>query len=421
MAKKKRWYKLDNAAIIIPPSTRGSSTRVFRIVCQMKQEVNPEYLQQALDEVRYEFPHFNVVLRRGLFWYYLDETKKRPLVHLDDRPACGPLYIHGRKSLLYDVSYFGNRINLEMFHVLSDGSGAFVFFKKLILKYIELAQDVAVSIDGDTSSVPDKEDDAFRKFYQANQSSDQLKKTSHNRAYQLKGMHDENLDNHLLEICVSSSKFAKLAKEHHVTVTVFAVALYIRSILWQMTMRDKRLPIVVSVPVNLRNYFPSETTRNFYGTINIEYRSQEDDSFETILECISTQFQELLHPDAIMRNMNSYSALEHNILIKLVPLVLKDIAVERFGTRSAQGVTGTVSNLGRISMPQEACAYIDYFSAFMAKQNMQITVASFGDVMTFGICSDLSDHQTIHQFVKYLTDYGLEVELATNDREKEAD
>ncbi len=418
--EKKKWYKLDNAAIIIPPSTRGSSTRVFRIVCSLKQEVKPKILQEALDEVRTEFPHFNVVLRRGLFWYYLDETDKKPVVHIDDRPACGPLYIHGKKSLLYDVSYYGNRINLEMFHVLSDGTGAFVFFKKLILKYIELAEQLELLKDSDTSSITEKVDDAFQKFYQKDHSSKQLKNASHNRAYQIKGTRDENLDNHLIEIRLSSSQFARLAKENHVTVTVFAVSLYIHAILQQMTIRDRKLPIVVSVPVNLRQYFPSDTTRNFYGTINISYQTGDHDSLDMILEKVSVQFKELLNPEEIQRNMNSYSAIEHNFVIKLVPLFLKDIVVERIGTLSARGVTGTISNLGRIDMPQETYPYIDFFSAFMAKQNMQITIASFQDCMTFGICSNLTDHQTIHQFVKYLTQYGLEVEIATNDTDKEA-
>ena len=46
MAKSK-WYQLDNAAKIVPSTTGGADTRVFRITCELKEDVDPDTLQSA--------------------------------------------------------------------------------------------------------------------------------------------------------------------------------------------------------------------------------------------------------------------------------------------------------------------------------------------------------------------------------------
>ncbi len=414
----KRWYKLDNAAIIIPPSTRGSSTRVFRIACQLKEEVDPTLLQQASFDILSEFPHFQVVLRRGLFWYYLDSTSQTPIVHIDDRPACGPLYFQGKRNLLFDISYYKKRINLEMFHVLADGTGGFQFFERLIIRYLELSHSLHVERETISSSVDEKVDDAFQKFYTKDTSGNQLKEATFHKAYQLKGEHDAFMENHMVEIHMSAKAFVDVAKQYKTTAGVLATALYIQAILQEMRIKDYKRPIVVSVPVNLRNYFPSVTTRNFYGTINISYQvTESNQDLETIIESVNDQFKTLLQEEKLRQNMNTYSSLEHNFALKLVPLFIKDIAVANIGTRSALGVTGTISNMGRISLPSEIENYVDYFSAFMAKQNMQITLVSYQDHLVFGICSDHVEHSIAYQLCKELTKFGIDVSVATNDRE----
>ena len=90
-----KWYRLDNAATIVPATARGSDTRVFRVTCELTEDVDGEYLQDALDEAMMEFPYFKVVLRKGFFWYYLDSTDMRPKVTEEDLPACSPLYFSG--------------------------------------------------------------------------------------------------------------------------------------------------------------------------------------------------------------------------------------------------------------------------------------------------------------------------------------
>lgn len=67
--------------------------------------VAPDVLQEALDRTLMQYPHLLMVMRRGVFWYYLEQTPLRPSVEPEHAPPCAPLY-NGSKSLLFRVSYW---------------------------------------------------------------------------------------------------------------------------------------------------------------------------------------------------------------------------------------------------------------------------------------------------------------------------
>lgn len=411
-----RWYKLDNAAIIVPCSAHGFDTRVFRIVCELTEAVQPQLLQQALDETIDEFPHFNCALRKGLFWYYLDGLDETAAVTEDNQPPLAPLYYPGLRSLLYRVTYHGRRINLEMFHVLADGTGAFVFFRKMLTRYLSLVHGVEVTdAASDVSSSTEKSTDAFSQYYQKMKSS-QLKQMTSVKAYQLRGEMDENGHNHLVEGIVSAKAFVDLAHQYHTTVGVLLTSIYIAAVIDGMTVRDRRRPVVISVPVNLRQFFHSDTARNFFGVINISYDAREyDGSLESIIEKVRQSFGDQLTPDKVAATMNSYTKLVGNYLVKVVPLFLKEPALTYFLAKAHSGVTATLSNLEKIRMAPELEDYIDHFAAFMTAPATQVTIATYKDKLCLGSAGGYVNHDVMLRFYRRLTALGLSVELATND------
>ena len=419
MDRRTNWYKLDNAAKIIPSTVRGANTRVFRISCELQEEVDPEILQQALDESIYEYPFFNCILRRGLFWYFLEDSNLTCKVEEEHLPVCSALYLPGKKSLLYRVIYYKRRISIEMFHVLADGTGAFMFFRRMITRYLEIAHDFHVDGDffaAEISSLQEKNNDAFTHFYQNQKGLKQLKSLSSNHAYQLNGETDANNESHVVEATVSASAFKELANRYNSTVGVLCTSIYIAAIIDTMSTAQKKKPIVVSVPVNLRQYFASATARNFFGVISIKYDPMDFDStLDSIIKIVNESFKDQLNPERINSTMNSYAALEHNLAIKVVPLFIKDYVIGRFDAAAKSGVTTSISNMGVIKMPPEVIPFIDRFSAFMTAAKEQITVCSFMDKMVFGECSAFTKHPTMLNLCRRLTSEGIGVELATND------
>ncbi len=417
MATNARWYKLDNTAMVVPASVHGSDTRVFRIVCELKEKVDRELLQQALSRAADEFSHFNVILRQGLFWYYLEDAEEKPVVEEDDRPACGMLYFPGKRNLMYRVTCFENRINLEMFHVLADGTGAFMFLRRIIINYLSAKHGIEVKAEGsDLSSREEKNDDAYRHFYKKGKGRNQLGRMFTSRAFQIRQEKDHNLRGNLLEGTVSSSGFIAIAREYKTTAGILTAAIYIEAVIKAMTLSDRKKEINICVPVNLRQYFPSDTARNFFGIINVPYHvSDYDGSLDSIICKVKESFEEQLTEENLRGIMNEYSAFANNPLLKIVPLFLKEIAIQFMTLRAQKSTTGTMSNIGRIKMPAECTPYIDRFSAFMATPNMQICVSSFEDRMVFGAVSAYIEHRVLVNFFRKLTELGLEVELGTND------
>ena len=122
--RQNRWRKLDNAAQAFPAATGKKDSRVFRFYCVLKEKVDADRLQGALDLTMEKYPLFRSVLRKGLFWFYMEPRELPALVKPEDRPPCSRIYVPDQKKLLFEVSYYKNRINLEVFHGLTDGTGA---------------------------------------------------------------------------------------------------------------------------------------------------------------------------------------------------------------------------------------------------------------------------------------------------------
>ena len=68
------WWRLDNAAKIFPSTSSAHDSKVFRFFCELKEEVEPAALQTALDRTMERFPLYRCVLKRGWFWYYLEDS-----------------------------------------------------------------------------------------------------------------------------------------------------------------------------------------------------------------------------------------------------------------------------------------------------------------------------------------------------------
>ena len=134
-----RWDKLDNTAHLFPSIAGENMTNVYRISVDLNEEIQRDYLQQALDMVLPKFDGFNVRLRIGVFWYYFEENGKRaPKVSEEIMFPCRYIRQNRNHNYLFRVTYYGCRINLEVFHVLTDGMGGINFLRELTYQYLRL-------------------------------------------------------------------------------------------------------------------------------------------------------------------------------------------------------------------------------------------------------------------------------------------
>jgi NRPS condensation-like uncharacterized protein len=245
MTRKKpvEWTKLDNAAKIFPPTTNGKDTKVFRFVCELKDEVDKNILQSALDKTIELFPVYASILRSGVFWYYFESTELKPKVKEESKLPCSTLYHPNQRNLLFEITYYRQRINLEMYHALADGTGALGFFKTLLYfyiteKYRENFGDKLPKLDYD-ASFSQKMDDSFLKHYTGNKKPNKIKIT---KAYHITGRRPSDNRLKIIEGIIPVKEILDLAHRYNTTLTVYLTALFILAIYQEMPARSRKYP-----------------------------------------------------------------------------------------------------------------------------------------------------------------------------------
>src|SRR5690625_4492863 len=121
---RRTWVRLDNASNIFLAARSETDPKVFRLSAELDEPIDPAILQRALDTTYDRYRLYHAVLRRAIFWYYLQDSDLRPTVEPDTKYTCAPIYDADRTGLLFRVLYHRQRIALEVFHALSDGTGA---------------------------------------------------------------------------------------------------------------------------------------------------------------------------------------------------------------------------------------------------------------------------------------------------------
>lgn len=420
--KTEQWSRLDNAAKIFPPTAKGRDTKVFRFACELKEEVDGKLLQQALIKTVDQFPIYRSVLRRGLFWYYLEESSAIPWVHMENTPVCGKIYDKNIKRLLFDVSYFQSRVNLEVFHVLSDGAGAMEFLRALLYHYLTMRhaeefQDNLPAFDYDASDAQ-KQDDSFLRYYDK---TIKREKAPYRRAYRL---HDRRMAEDRMNVILGEASVTQLlakAHEYQATLTEFLGAVLIRSIYAGMPVRARKKPVTLTVPVNLRKVFPSVSARNFFGIINVPY------SFDThsaelseIVNVVRDGFERELTEERLAGRMNALGAVEHNPLARIAPLFFKDFVLSVANKISDAETTAALSNVGKVRMPPELAKYINKFDVLFSTQKVQLCTCSFGDKMSFGFTSAFVSAEVQREFFRTLSKMGIEITISACRSEEES-
>lgn len=414
-----KWDKLDNTANLFPVIAGDSLTNTYRISCTLTEEIDQAALQTALDTVTPKIPGFNLRLRHGVFWYYFEENgKKAPKVVKEHTYPCRFIHAARNNSYLFRVSYYKRRINLEVFHVLTDGMGGINFLRELVYQYLRLVHPELSEKHGDSLSPETSlnRDDSFLANYKTKSKSVYKVKKS----FLIKG---ERLPYDAFGIMhgyVKIPELKKVCKEKYgVSINEYLVALFIyATYLGNAGRITKEKPIRVAVPVNLRPFFDSNTTKNFFAMISAEFVPEDRQySFADIAKITSESLRSQLNKEHL-ENIFSYNVSnEQMFAARAVPLPLKNIAIKLVYTKSALANTTTITNIGNISVIDDYKPYIEMFYASLAfskGQELKGTIASYGDTLSYTICSAWADTGIQRRIFKQMAADGLEVIIETN-------
>ena len=413
-----RWDRLDNTAHLFPVIAGESMSNVYRISVTLKELIQPEALQQALDMVLPKFDLFNVRLRSGVFWYYFEENNApAPKVTEESAFPCRFIVRNKNRNYLFRVTYYKYRINLEVFHVLTDGMGGINFLKELTYQYLrlvhpELRKDENDSLNHHTSL--NREDSFLKNYKKSARRGYQTKK-----AFLIKGAHLPPGECGVMHGYIPIGALKEVCKRYGVSINEYLVGTFVWSVYQECLhgMPSKR-PIRVAVPVNLRPFFDSITTKNFFAMVSAEFHpTKETYTFEEVLQIVRESLRAQIQKDNLEKLFSYNVSNEKIVWARMVPLPIKNIAIKTIYTQSALANTATVTNIGKIETESEYTPYIDMFYAFLAMskgQHLKGTICAYGDTLSFNFSSDLADTSVQRGFFRQLSSDGLQVEIETN-------
>lgn len=419
--KRAYWRSLDNAAKLFSAASSPKDTRVFRFYCELKEEVKEEILQEALNQTIQKYPVFLSVMRKGLFWNYLEKSELRPVVREEYKEPCSSLYVRDKKTLLFEVTYYEKRINFEVFHALTDGTGATEFLRELVKNYLYLIHEEdlePVELSNQYLTVKDQEDDSFSRYYDPDFPRKKKKKI---RAVQIKkgGKGYEELQ--INEASMSVKELLGIAREKKVSMSVLLTAAFICAIHEEMSRMQEKKPVILMVPVNLRKIFPSDSMLNFFGYIEPGYQfGGGKDSFEDVLEAVKLYFQENLSKEHMAGRMNELIAIEKHKILKWAPLELKNRCIRAGAKMAEQEVTAVLSNMSVVKMPEDYAQYIEKFGVYTSTNRTELCICSFQDTLSLGFTSRYDSTNIQRNFYRILKELGASVKVAEPDFPEDA-
>lgn len=406
------WYKLDNVAKVFLATVNKRDTRALRVSCTLKENIEPDLLQKAVLSAIQDRPQVQVRIRRGIFWHYLEDTDILPVVTEEHDRVCPLLYVHAKSMLHYQVTYFRNRINLDIFHAICDGTGALEFLNIIVLDYLKLKfpgrfKDIAIHSG---ASAEDLSEDSYRQFFEnmdLSLSGRQPKQIS----YHPGGLKLQYNQLQFFEIHMPVDQILPRAKALGVSLTSYLGAAWMLAINEEIPPRKRKLPITVSLPVNLRNYYPSYTTRNFFNNVNVSHVFDGDISLEDLAKEFDASFKSKLDPESIKKQMDSFETMEFFAPVRAVPLLIKQPVVKYFSMRSDKKATMVFSNLGIMSPPGDMGEQIDNYSGFCSANKLFSTMFSYNGDLTLGISSPYVNTGIIKNFVRGLSGTGVNIRV----------
>ena len=420
-ARQRRWSRLDNASKIFLAARSSRDSKVFRLSCELCEDVQAELLQQALDETLRDFPLFRSCLRRGIFWYYLEDCADRPLVQEEKDLPCSPLYRPDKPGLLFRVLYYRRRIHLEVFHSLTDGTGALWFLQALLVRYLVLAKGRALTEEEQQFLNPpyleQMNEDSFSRLF-SHQSRKQRTKAPRKKrsVYRVKGSRTPDKRLNIVEFQLSLKEALARSKALDVTLTIYLTALFVQGVFQRMPECEKDKQLTISVPINLRKRYGSYSARNFFAAVTLELQPEELESgLTTICRRLSEELQKKSSAEFLDRHLAQLQAYEENPFLRIMPRVLKDPILAFFNHRGNRDISLSISNLGQLKLPSGLMPELEAASLAVAVQRPQLCCISSGDVLTVVLLSPFLERDWQELTLNLLRAEGFTVSSDANE------
>lgn len=421
--KKSFWFALDNAAKIFPGQNSKTWSNSFRVCYELNEKIDPELLQQALLEVIPRFPCYNVRIRHGFFWFYLETNKNKPVVMQDIKNPCYRVKFNENGRFLFKVYYHGSRIAIDCYHVLTDGCGGKIFLSTLVARYLELKHGIVIPpgqsvLDIHSSCSAAELEDSFVKYADSKAKLSRRDKFVYHANGTKMPYHTVNVTSGIILF----DDFHKLTKAYGVTVTEFLAALMLQVLIEKQNTDSKKRrkrEVSIQIPVDLRRTFNSQTLRNFTICMRVKVDPNKGDySFDELLTQVKYQLRLANDPKEHNMMITANMGIERNPIVRALPLFIKNAGVSiSFFFTAEQTTSSLITNLGSVDIPKEMLPYVNKFIFMPAPGKLNAArcgVATCNNNLVITFSNSFAESDIERSFFVRLVKMGLHVKIESN-------
>ena len=383
MAKpNSKWYKLDSAGTLYSALQKEEYSAIYRFSALMEKDVDPAALQRAIDRCMPRFPTFAVRIRKGAFWYYLEHNSAPgPFLKEDVSDPCQPVRFKEDNGWLVRFYYYRNRISIEVFHALSDGGGAIVFFRTLLAEYLRQTGVDIPAGNGvlDLNEPPREEEmeDAYARYAGHHALGLHRQPT----AYQNTGTSEPLYTIHVTMGFVPLSQLREEAKKY--------------------------------------GWFPSETLRNFITTVRPYIDPTLGDyTFPEIVSQVRHFMKLHINRQELQAAFTGNVRFTENFFLRLIPVVFKNpVMALNYRLHGVRPYSCTYTNPGTFTVPPEMAEHIRGAEVILGQATVprcHCASISYGDTMEITFAGTQAETDTERDFFRFLVRAGIPVRVESN-------
>ena len=390
--------KLDTHAKIFALSCNSKDTSIFRLSITLKKKVNKDILKKAVEITLKQYQPFKVKVKRTLTNYYLEENNSEIIIHNETDDQYNKINTIDNNEYLFKVRYQGKNINIDFFHLLTDGSGGLSFFKTVIYNYIDLLNKKEISS-------PENEiicDNSYIKYY------DKKHKKTYNYpiSYQLKGQKLNRVKTS--KLTVNLHNFKEQAKLENSSISMYLASL-ITYALYKTNYKQYKgkKPINLCIPISLKKFFDSNTSSNFISHMMVSLNLIKEKSYtlKDFITMVKKEFNKKLTKEEVTATSSSNTQAINNKLIDLIPLFIKKPLVVVGSYFVKKHFTITMSNIGDTNIDNKYLKYIKDCSFIVEPdwaERIRIGVCTIKNKLIITINSNINDNSLEEKFQEIL-------------------
>lgn len=389
-ARRETLDKLDDSCLLVDCASYLFALSEEKIQGKFKFTIvfydtpRVDVLNLAAECALMDYPCFSVRLKKR--WNeprFERNYNDLPIVAVDTDENIGEKF-DGKRSAEFPfvIKACGDEVVFEFEHYLTDGTGGWIFVKRIIKHYESLCKTGDVTHEAMCDDPESYADDAFSDFVKVKRDKEdkQIMTGVSSELYKKVKLSanaittDESYD---------VKNLIDAAKRYNTTVNTLILAVALRSLIDLNGAKTTKKPYTLFTPVNARKLMGSDTLRNYTFFCRI-FIKDNDPSLETIIKSIDQALKEQMTKESMQKKVSFSSMAVRSKVVKYLPFFIKSMAVSLNNIFILpRTITYIVSNMGRVDLVCDMVKDVRYNSIGNYISHV-LSVISYGDSLNIG-------------------------------------